>query len=431
MRFVTGLGARVFFCAALFPAFNAALTHRASCGLRVAGLHSWRGFAGSISCGIRPFATVREGPPAFGSTTRHWALGIQSLEPAARPASPCEREPSALQSPVRSPLEPLSAFCIDPTTFRQVESEHFILATAGGRQAAQRILDEMEEVYTEVDGFRRLRGWPAATGEARRLPVLLLGRDEDYGAICSAMGKNPGEVVGVYHECSGLTVLRDSMGASGEEANQRSASLPAVGNAPRDAPARGVPPPPRDEHPPFDEVARRLVLRHEAAHQSLAVYYPMGIDRVRPWMKEGLACLFEPAPAMGTDGAFRVNAPRLEDLRQFLRRFGAISGDASHPRVTEDANRWKALAAALDSVIRNESSDEFGELSGPEFYAVSWGLAYFLQRPLEGKTNADGAAPGVVPPAPFERWMSSDPEAIDGLDASFARDFASFFQNVE
>lgn len=431
MSFVTGLGASVFFCAALIPASNAALTHRASYGLRGADLHSWRGFAGSISCGVRPSATVREGSPAFGSTTRRLSLRIQSLEPAARAASPCEREPSALQSPVRSPLEPLSAFCIDPTAFRQVESEHFILATAGGRPAAQRILDEMEEVYTEVDGFRRLRGWPAVTGEARRLPVLLLGRDEDYGAICSAMGKNPGEVVGIYHECSGLTVLRGSMGASGEEANQRSALLPVVGNAPRDASAPGVPPPSRDELPPLDEVARRLVLRHEAAHQSLAVYYPMSIDRVRPWMKEGLACLFEPAPAMEAGGAFRVNAPRLEDLRQFLRRFGVFSGKASHSRVTEDANRWQALAAALESVIRNESSDEFGELSGPEFYAVSWGLAYFLQRPLEGESDADGPAPGTVPPAPFERWMRSDPEAIDGLDASFARDFAGFFQNVE
>ncbi|HTM53135.1 MAG TPA: DUF1570 domain-containing protein [Pirellulales bacterium] len=115
----------------------------------------------------------------------------------------------------------------------------------------------------------------------------------------------------------------------------------------------------------FDEVSARMFerLAHEAFHAYLELYvYPRDSYDVPRWLNEGLAQTFE-AGLLEAE-SLRIDAPNpraLAELQNDLR-----------------GERPLALAELLNAGPQTFLTAEGNERAAPQYYAYSWGLAYYL-----------------------------------------------------
>lgn len=124
------------------------------------------------------------------------------------------------------------------------------------------------------------------------------------------------------------------------------------------------------------ERVTRMVMRHETAHQ---VLFNVGVHvrdrRNPPWLKEGLACLFEIPVEPPDSMPAGFNPSRLRDLHDVVGP-GPSGAAPGVDDLMKTANAGR-LPLPYDLVTEPTLLDERGQ-PGAVVYAAAWSLAYFL-----------------------------------------------------
>jgi hypothetical protein len=255
--------------------------------------------------------------------------------------------------------------------FQAIKSEHFTIYTDADIRLARRLASRLEATYEDVLRFCRRNKFPILAPN-HSLEVIFFEHPEDYHDYAATVNYQSGGTLGFFHADTNRSVFFNSQ------------------NDPRLIKVRGQIDQARKK---LDrrEVARlqgllrmyesqvnQMVIQHEAAHM---VLYNLGVHSSGasspPWLVEGLALLFEPAPTDRGSGIRSTNEFRLFDFREALR-------DGREIDKLSPADFHRAVEAGIMVDLRTLVSDpQIWQAQGPvanNYYAEAWALAHYLQR---------------------------------------------------
>ena len=319
--------------------------------------------------------------------------------PASAPAQTLADDPAARDALLKAA----------GASFQIRQTPHFLVCYDTDRATVDRLTGRLEQTWTGVWRFCGQVGFELKP-LSKRLEVIFFDKPDDYISYLSRLGFPAKGTYGCYFEGDNRSVFYNvendpqigQLHASINEAKQRLAQVNAAIKAAksvdqiaiqysdgtrkvlnRAAARREVDKGQREltsldrQRENYSENINRTVIQHEAAHQVL--FNAGGHTRMATnpkWVVVGLACMFLTPPWGGGAGLAATNHARLCDLRVMMT---APGGSLPTSQGLLDAIKGDLVPSMRELVMKPELLSLRGS-EGSNAYALSWGLAHYLQR---------------------------------------------------